>query len=372
MSIPEIDPCFASLLAAWYEKNARNLPWRQNTDPYRVWVSEIMLQQTRVAQAIEYYEHFMRRFADVTALANADEEEVLKHWEGLGYYSRAKNLHRAAKKIRDEFGGVFPRDYKSVRSLTGVGDYTAGTICAICFDLPTPSVDGNILRVIARLTGSDADISDEKTKSAVYQALQPLYEIPSKANKWLSWGLTPGQPINPGTLTQSVMELGATVCLPNGKPLCGECPIHELCRAYRENLTEVLPVKSAKKAKTTEDITVFVVESQGLFAVKKRPAKGILAGLWEFVNVPGRLSEDEAMKAAADIYNLQFTTDKLRTEKDCGYHSPRTCEFTHVFTHRIWNMRVYYFTCKEKTKDLTWARLNDIALPTAFRKLIIP
>jgi len=340
--IENIEPEFATRLVEWFKANARALPWRESIIPYRVWVSEIMLQQTRVNQVIGYYERFMERFPDIFALAGADGDEVIKYWEGLGYYSRAQNLHRAAKLIAAEYGGKFPGDYGSIRRLPGIGDYTAGTICAICFNLPVPSVDGNILRVVTRLTGSEADIADGATKTAVYKVLIPLYEAAKSC----------------GALTESMMELGATVCVPNGKPLCAVCPVKDLCKAHRLNLTGKLPVKSAKPDKIPEDLTVFVVGSGGKYAVTKRPAQGLLAGLWEFPNLKGRLSEAEALAAAQGLGFFELV--------------PRgTRDAAHIFTHRVWNMRVYYFACSEPSDNFTWSEIEKIALPTAFKKLVL-
>ncbi len=259
-------------LLAWYNDNKRDLPWRVpgpggRPEPYRVWVSEIMLQQTRVAAVLDYYRRFLEEFPDVAALAGADEDRLMKCWQGLGYYSRARNLQKAAQVIRDRHGGAFPSDFDAIRALPGVGDYTAGAISSIAFGLPRPAVDGNVLRVVSRLTADDRDASSPAVKHAVAQALEEV--IPLQA---------------PGEFNQALMELGATVCLPNGAPLCDRCPVRDLCRAYGEGLTDVLPVKSSKKARRIEERRVYLLFHDGRVALRKREKKGLLAGLWEFPN----------------------------------------------------------------------------------------
>ena len=332
---------FAERLLPWFQTNARVLPWRANKDPYRVWVSEIMLQQTRVRQAIDYYNRFIARLPTVISLAECDENELLKLWEGLGYYSRARNLHKTAKIISDKFNGIFPGDYALLRRLPGIGDYTAGTVGAICFNLPTPSVDGNVLRVITRFTASKADIASPETKQLLLAALQPVYEKTDDR----------------GALIQAIMELGATVCVPSGAPKCDECPLNGLCKAHRLNLTDLIPVKGIKKEQTRENKTVFVVEYNGLLAVRKRPAQGLLAGLFEFPNTLGHLSEAEAVQQAKQ---LGFNKITLICKKTA----------VHVFTHRIWNMCVYSFAANEKNEDFLWTEPMAVVLPTAFKKLL--
>ena len=205
-------------LLEWYRDHARRLPWRDDPTPYHVWVSEIMLQQTRVAAVLGYYARFMEEVPDVEALANLPEERLMKLWQGLGYYNRARNLQAAAKQIMEKHGGVFPQDYESVRALKGVGDYTAGAICSIAFGQPVPAVDGNVLRVVARITGDEGDITTPAMKRRVTEELREI--IPLRAA---------------GDFTQAMMELGATVCLPNGAPLCEQCPAKEFCTALHEN-----------------------------------------------------------------------------------------------------------------------------------------
>ena len=204
-----------SLLLPWFARHRRELPWRRDKEPYHVWLSEIMLQQTRVEAVRGYYERFLERLPTVGALARAEENELLKLWEGLGYYSRVRNLQKAAQCIVDEYGGVFPRTYDEIRALPGIGPYTAGAICSICFELPTPAVDGNVVRVLSRFLADDAPVTDERVKRETARRLAEVYPRG-----------------HCGDFTQALMELGATVCLPNGAPLCESCPLRELCRAH--------------------------------------------------------------------------------------------------------------------------------------------
>ena len=216
-------------LLAWYEKNARVLPWRENTDAYRVWVSEIMLQQTRVDTVIPYYERFLRRFPDVAALAAAPEQELLKMWEGLGYYSRVRNMQKAAQQICEKYNGIFPDEYEQLLSLPGIGAYTAGAVASIAWNKPYAAVDGNVLRVVTRLTADSREISDTKFKNEITAALQEIYPVDKC-----------------GIFTQSLMELGAVVCMPNGTPRCTECPLQSLCSACAAGTQPAYPVKKKK------------------------------------------------------------------------------------------------------------------------------
>jgi len=254
-------------LLAWYREHARDLLWRRTRDPYRIWVSEVMLQQTRVAAVLDYYRRFLEAAPDVNALAGLPEDELLKLWQGLGYYSRARNLHKAAKQIAAENGGVFPNTYEAIRALPGIGDYTAGAIASIAFGLPVPAVDGNVLRVAARVCGDEEDIASPAMRKKVTAALAGW--IPLDA---------------PGEFNQALMELGATVCLPNGAPLCEQCPAAPFCRAFREGRTAELPVRAPKKERRVERRRVYLFFFEGRTALRRRPARGLLAGLWEYPN----------------------------------------------------------------------------------------
>ncbi|MBQ3141261.1 MAG: A/G-specific adenine glycosylase, partial [Clostridia bacterium] len=266
-------------LLDWYAQNKRVLPWRENTDPYRVWVSEIMLQQTRVEAVIPYYLRFLERFPSVQALADAPEDELLKAWEGLGYYSRARNLQKTARIVCEKFGGRFPSDYEQLLKLPGIGVYTAGAIASIAFEKPTPAVDGNVLRVLSRLTESHDDITEPAVKARFTQLLADVY--PSTRR---------------GDFTQSLMELGATVCVPNGPARCGQCPLAQLCKAQLHGIQHLLPVKAPKQTRRSEDKTVLLLRCGQRYAVRRREPDGLLGGLWEFPSLNGTLSAQEVLQ----------------------------------------------------------------------------
>ena len=247
-----LSPEAVAALLAWYERNRRDLPWRRTGDPYRIWISEIMLQQTRVEAVRRYYERFLTAFPDVETLAGAPEEQLFKLWEGLGYYSRARNLQKAARVIVSEYGGHFPADAERLKKLPGVGDYTAGAIASIAFGLPEPAVDGNLLRVLSRVDGCFDDIMSGAVKKTWAERLRSS---------------VPEQPKDAATFTQAMIELGATVCVPNGEAKCPDCPFLPWCRAAKEGLTEVLPVKGEKKPRRIEEKTVFLPLGERSFAV---------------------------------------------------------------------------------------------------------
>ena len=274
-------------LLPWYADHYRDLPWRENRAPYRVWLSEIMLQQTRVEAVKGYYARFLQQLPTIAALADASEETLLKLWEGLGYYSRVRNLQKAARQIMEKHGGVFPQTYDEVRALAGIGPYTAGAICSICFDLPTPAVDGNVLRVVSRFTASDAPITDEAVKRETARMLAAVYP---KGHC--------------GTFTQALMELGATVCLPNGAPQCKDCPLQGLCEAEKQGRQRDFPVKAAKKPRRAEERTVLILRCGDKLAVCKRPERGLLAGLWQLPDTVGTLSAQDAL-AQAEQWGVQ-------------------------------------------------------------------
>ena len=324
----------------WYRANKRDLPWRQDREPYHIWVSEIMLQQTRVEAVKGYYARFLDRLPDIASLAACDDDELHKLWEGLGYYSRVRNLKKAARVIMESHGGLFPSDHAAVRALPGIGDYTAGAICSIAFGLPTPAVDGNVLRVLSRLRADAEPIDLPIVKKRVQRELAEIYPADC-----------------PGEFTQALMELGATLCGPNWEPRCGECPCREFCKG-RENWKNY-PVKLPKKEKKQENRTVFLLHSGDKWAVEKRPDKGLLAGLWQFPNEGGHLTAEEAVRWA----------------EDKGLH-PRNVERSvdrhHIFTHIRWDLRGWFLEVDETAGGFTWMTLEEIdeqaALPTAFRQ----
>ena len=329
-------------LLAWYDANRRILPWREEVTPYRTWVSEIMLQQTRVSAAIPYFERFMAELPDVGALASVREERLFKLWEGLGYYSRARNLHRAAQRIVSNHGGELPQTVEALKKLPGIGDYTASAIASINFGAPEPAVDGNLLRVAARVCGCGGDITDAKVKKEFRARLADAIDRD-----------------RPGAYNQAMMDLGATVCLPNGAPLCARCPARGFCAAYREGLTEILPVRGAKKPRRAEERTVFLLLRGGRLAVRRRPDTGLLAKMTEFPNVAGNLDEAGALIVLAQ-WGLA-----AKALVPCGTAK-------HVFTHIEWQMKGYLAEVDgEGAKDFRWvdaAGFDALAIPTAFKK----
>ena len=336
---------FTEKMLDWYRQSARVLPWRENRDPYRIWISEIMLQQTRVDTVIPYYKRFMETFPCVEALAKADEETLLKHWEGLGYYTRARNLRKAANVIMETYRGVFPTHREEIRKLPGIGDYTAGAICSIAFDQPTPAVDGNVLRVISRITDDATPIDLPAYKKTVRSALGEIY------------------PAQAGDFTQALMELGATICGPNRLPDCENCPCRAFCLGNLRKTAENLPVKSPKRERRTEEYTVFVLSCGGRIALEKRPGKGLLAGLWQLPNVPGKLDVQTALERV-EKFRLKPKEILMQVEEK------------HIFTHIEWRMRGVYVNVAECAGDFVWMDETEIlrqaALPTAFRRFLLP
>ena len=329
------------LLLPWYRENRRDLPWRKDRDPYHIWISEIMLQQTRVEAVKGYYQRFLSVLPTVEALANCDDDLLHKLWEGLGYYSRVRNLKKAANVVMEQYGGKFPATHEEVIGLPGIGAYTAGAICSIAYNQPTPAVDGNVLRVFSRLTNDPSPIDLAETKKAVTATLAEIY------------------PAEAGDFTQALMELGAIVCGPNKAPDCGNCPCKEICLAFREGTAQSLPVKAPKKAKRQEDRTVFILRCDGRYAIEKRPAKGLLAGLWQFPNVSGHLETEQALDAVRIL----------------GVHPReilREVERKHIFTHIQWNMKGIYLEAAEASGNFHWFTAEEIntqaALPTAFKQ----
>ncbi len=328
-------------LLGWYGENARVLPWRENTAPYRVWVSEIMLQQTRVDTVIPYYNRFMTTLPDIRALAECDEQALLKLWEGLGYYSRVRNLQKAAQVIMTKFGGRFPDEFDDILSLPGIGTYTAGAISSICFEKPIPAVDGNVLRVLSRVLGNEDDIALPEVKAKFTELLRQVYPEG-----------------HCGDFTQALMELGALICLPNGMPQCMVCPLAEQCEANRTGRQSELPNKSKKAPRKKEEKTVFLLLFGDKIALQKRPEGVLLGGLWEFPNVPEHLTPKQAKEVLG-----QWNIEAASVEK--GPHKK------HIFTHIEWEMTSYLVTCENAPEIFTWVTreqlTNDLALPSAFQ-----
>ena len=298
-------------LLKWYDGHRRVLPWRENPAPYRVWVSEIMLQQTRVEAVKPYFERFMEALPGIPELAQAPEDKLLKLWEGLGYYNRARNLQKAAQAIMAEYGGRMPDSREELLKLPGIGSYTAGAVASIAYGRAVPAVDGNVLRVISRYRADGRDMLNDKVRKSVEEDLKAV--MPKD---------------RPGDFNQALMELGAIVCIPNGAPKCGECPWEASCKAHIEGRETEFPKKAAKKARSIEKKTILVIQDAMRAAIRKRPAKGMLAGMYEFPSEEGHLSQEEV----------------LALLKEKGLHPLRIQKLPdsrHVFTHREWDMIGY-------------------------------
>jgi len=332
-------------LLEWYDTHARELPWRNQSNPYYTWVSEIMLQQTRVEAVKGYFTRFVKALPTIKDLAEAEETQLLKLWEGLGYYNRVRNMQKAAITIMEQYNGELPKDYKSLLGLSGIGTYTAGAIASIAYQLPIPAVDGNVLRVTKRLTGSYDDIMLPRVKKELEEDM--LQIMPGKRS---------------GDLNQAIMDLGATICIPNGKPLCTECPLNHACKAYQMNLTAELPVKSSKKGRKIEDKTVLLFSYHGEYALHKRADKGLLAGLWEFPNLDRFLSIPKLEKLLEEQGIEDYSLELLGKAK-------------HIFSHVEWHMIGYRILLSSREsdllKDFMWSSKEEIkeehALPTAFK-----
>lgn len=332
-------------LLAWYDANKRDLPWRDRNNAYYTWVSEIMLQQTRVEAVKPYFARFTEELPDAASLAACPEEKLLKLWEGLGYYNRVRNMQKAARQVMENYGGTLPADYEALLGLTGIGNYTAGAIASIAYNIPVPAVDGNVLRVISRIMKSYEDIMKQSVRKKIEQEL--LEYMPKD---------------RPGDYNQALMELGAVVCVPNGPAKCGECPAADVCLAKADGCVEELPVKAAAKARRIELRTVLVIQDGEHVAIRKRKAKGLLAGLYELPNELGHLTEDEALDFAK-----RMELDPVRIEP--------LSEAKHIFSHVEWRMIGYRIRVasleKKRQKDMIFVNKVDTAeqyaIPAAFR-----
>lgn len=346
------DKRFSKQLIEWYYRNKRELPWRESGNPYRIWVSEIMLQQTRVDQAIPYYHRFIERFPTVQDLADADRQEVLKVWEGLGYYSRARHLHEAARTVADEYDGQLPDTWDEILSLKGIGPYTASAVLSIAFGKPHAVVDGNVLRVLARYYGIEKDIRKTAAKNEIQELADDLID-----------------PERPGDYNQALMELGATVCVPSG-PACGDCPLSEDCVAHRSLKTEEIPYKSPAGEKPHHQIGVGIVENEREeVLIALRPDDVMLGGLWEFPG--GKQEEDEPVE----------TTVVRELREELGVDVAITAPFMkldHAYSH--FKITLHAFRCElisgeprpKSSREIRWVpidRLGEYPFPKANRRL---
>lgn len=331
-------------LVQWYEKDHRILPWREEKNPYYIWISEIMLQQTRVEAVKPYFERFIKTLPTVESVAVCPEEQLLKLWEGLGYYNRARNIQKAAKEIVEKYDGKLPEDYVLLKQLSGIGNYTAGAVASIAYNIPVPAVDGNVLRVISRITENYDDILKQSVKTRVEKELLKI--MPQDC---------------PGIFNQALMELGAMVCVPNGAPKCESCPVADLCEARKHHTFMELPVKKKQKERRIEQKTMIVLRDGDKVAIRKRPSRGLLAGLYELPNLEGHLNEEELMNWLKTYELIPLRLQKLSDSK-------------HIFSHVEWNMTGYMVRVaeldEEKEKDLLFVEAEEIEkkypIPAAF------
>lgn len=355
----EILPDIPEPLLRWYRAQARSLPWRDEPTPYRVWLSEIMLQQTRVAAVMPYFERFLSTLPDVPSLAGCDEENLMKLWQGLGYYNRARNLQKAARIIMEEHKGCIPSSFEELLTLPGIGRYTAAAISSIAYGGSHPAVDGNVLRVITRLLLCPADILKDTTKRTIEEKLQAIY--PEGEG---------------GDMNQALMELGATICLPNGEPHCRDCPLRRLCLAHAENCMTAYPRKQKKKSRRRERMTILHMERDHLIAIRKRPKAGLLAGLWELPHLSGHKTEEEIR---------HWCQRRGYPLKSISPLPPAR----HIFSHVEWDMVGWHLdlassVMEESTaygpdspkKEFQWHSIETIALeysiPAAFQYYLYP
>ncbi|GAA0808025.1 hypothetical protein GCM10008910_49230 [Faecalicatena orotica] len=331
-------------LVEWYRSSKRDLPWRHDISAYRVWVSEIMLQQTRVEAVKPYFERFLKELPTVKELAEVHEDKLLKLWEGLGYYNRVRNMQKAAQQIMADFHGEFPESYEEIRSLAGIGSYTAGAISSFAYGVPKPAVDGNVLRVVSRLLAREDDIMRASVKTGIEEELEEV--IPPDA---------------PGDFNQGLIELGAIVCVPNGEPKCEQCPLSHLCQAHEQGIETELPVRTKAKARRIEKRTVLILKDGDTLAIKKRPGKGLLAGLYELPNVEGHLTRKQVIEYSNSIGLAPIQIKKAESAK-------------HIFSHVEWHMIGYEIKVDELEKncseEMIFARKDEIeekySIPSAF------
>lgn len=349
---------FQQALLSWYEKVKRDLPWRKTKDPYKIWVSEVMLQQTRVETVIPYYQRFLEQFPTLQDLAAADESEVLKAWEGLGYYARARHLHAGVREVAASYGGKVPDSPEEMRRIKGVGPYTAGAVLSIAYGIPVPAVDGNVMRVFSRLFCLEEDITRQSARRQIEQLVQELmYEE------------------DPSSFNQALMELGATVCTPRS-PGCLLCPLVKMCQAYARGMQEELPRKKRPNPPRLVQPLVGVVQAQGQVLVKQRPEEGLLAGLWEFPwtewTGSAALRQEDRQAAADTLKRWLYLETGLRLSG-----GRRWMRMRHLFTHLKWEGEVYLFQADEAgeqlPEDYRWVaaeELDELAFSKAHRLIL--
>ncbi|WML43065.1 A/G-specific adenine glycosylase [Neobacillus sp. PS3-40] len=350
-NIGKIDiKAFQDDLISWFKEEQRDLPWRKDQDPYKVWVSEIMLQQTRVDTVIPYFNRFIDWFPTIDDLAKAEEEKVLKAWEGLGYYSRVRNLHSAVKEVREKYKGVVPNTPIEIAELKGVGPYTAGAILSIAYGIPEPAVDGNVMRVLSRILSIWEDIAKPSSRKIFESAVRQLISQ-----------------TEPSAFNQALMELGALICTPTS-PSCLLCPVREHCQAFSEGVQTELPIKSKKtKQRNVQLISIIATNEQGKILIHKRPNKGLLANLWEFPNIEITLPFQNEKEKIKDLFKETFDLE-FKPEKVIG-------QIEHVFSHLIWNVHVYSGKIvrnpseNQEWKFVSLEEMEDFAIPVPFQKM---
>lgn len=338
----------ATGLVQWYNANKRTLPWRDTGNPYDVWLSEIMLQQTRIEAVREKYILIHNTLPDIASLAACDEQTLLRLWEGLGYYSRARNLHRCAITLMEQYGGKLPADYEQLLKLPGIGPYTAGAISSIAFGIPVPAVDGNVMRVIARLFEITEDVRNPSTKTMIEEMISSLFTTVHDAHFVSSFN-------------QGIMELGETVCLPNGEPHCYKCPLQHYCKAMKTGSWKQLPYRSPLRKRTIQNRTLLIIRDSDRFLIHKRPSTGLLAGMYEFYGVDEHLSRKQAIEKAGELGFFPLSIHPLPSSK-------------HIFTHLEWHMKAYEIIvadasdfCKDDFLLVDAKQLADLPIPSAFR-----
>ena len=327
-------------LLNWYDENKRPLPWREQNNPYYTWVSEVMLQQTQVKTVIPYFERFITALPTIQALAEVSDDRLHKLWEGLGYYRRASHLKKAAQEVMTYHDGLLPETYEALQKLSGIGRYTAGAIASIAFGERRPAIDGNLMRIFARLLCLSYPTNTTKSYGQYEQIITPY--VPSH---------------RPGDFNQAMMDLGATICLAKGAPLCLHCPIRQHCQSFKDNLIHLYPKKESKPAKKEEKRIIFILARQdGKLLIKRRPSKGLLAGLWEFINLLDTGQLPETFLEEENYHPLEVQS--LGKAK-------------HIFTHIIWHMRAYYVIINGDDYEGTWASLEEIEtsypFPSAYK-----
>ncbi|MED3623750.1 A/G-specific adenine glycosylase [Neobacillus thermocopriae] len=341
---------FQNDLITWFQQEKRDLPWRKDRDPYKVWVSEIMLQQTRVDTVIPYFNRFIEWFPDIDALAEAEEDKVLKAWEGLGYYSRVRNLQSAVREVKEKYHGKVPDTREEIAKLKGVGPYTAGAILSIAYGIPEPAVDGNVMRVLSRILLIWEDIAKASTRKVFEEAVRQIisHEDPSSFN-------------------QALMELGALICTPTS-PSCLLCPVREHCQAFEEGVQNELPVKT-KKTKTREVqlAAAVLLNEDGKILIHKRPSDGLLANLWEFPNVELHHPIQHERGNVMDLFENSLGLN-VHLKKVIG-------QIEHVFSHLVWKIKVYIGTINNKMEEnsewklVSTEEIEEYAFPVSYQKM---